>query len=129
MSTITLPLTGFAAPRGARGGAALSGVAGSAFGGVERPAVIVDRDSTPNETPVRTAPAQRFVAAGRGNRGLALLAPAFFEYELTPKGDILVTLLRAIGDLSRGDLPTRPGHAAWPTAIPAAQCPGIAVGQ
>jgi alpha-mannosidase len=104
--------------------AGVSAAAGSAFGAVERPAVTVDRESTPNETPVRTAPAQRFVAAGRGNRGLALLAPAFFEYELTPKGEILVTLLRAVGDLSRGDLPTRPGHAAWPTAIPAAQCPG-----
>ena len=30
-------------------------------------------------------------------------------------------MLRAIGDLSRGNLPTRPGHAGWPTAIPAAQ--------
>jgi alpha-mannosidase len=26
--------------------------------------------------------------------------------------------------LSRADLPTRPGHAAWPTAIPDAQCLG-----
>jgi alpha-mannosidase len=64
------------------------------------------------------------VAAARGGRGLALLAPAFFEYEWTAKGDLLVTLLRAIGDLSRGDLPTRPGHAGWPTSIPGAQCLG-----
>ncbi|MGH7537533.1 MAG: glycosyl hydrolase-related protein, partial [Gemmatimonadales bacterium] len=34
------------------------------------------------------------------------------------------TVLRAVGALSRGDLPTRPGHAAWPTATPAAQCLG-----
>jgi len=53
-----------------------------------------------------------------------VLAPAFFEYEWTPKGDLVLTLLRAIGDLSRGNLPTRPGHAGWPTAIPAAQCIG-----
>jgi alpha-mannosidase len=33
-------------------------------------------------------------------------------------------LLRAIGDLSLGRLPTRPGHAGWPTAIPDAQCIG-----
>src|SRR5207237_799567 len=40
------------------------------------------------------------------------------------KGDLFITLLRAVGDLSRGDLPTRPGHAAWPTPIPDAQCLG-----
>ncbi len=98
--------------------------AGTAFGVVERPAVVFEPGAYPQETPVRTAPAQRFIAAARGSRGLALLAPAFFEYEWTEQGDMLVTLLRAIGDLSRGDLPTRPGHAAWPTATPGAQCIG-----
>jgi len=29
-----------------------------------------------------------------------------------------------VGELSRGDLPTRPGHAGWPTSTPLAQCPG-----
>lgn len=99
-------------------------VAGTAFGAVERAPVTVQPKTYPRETPVRTAPAQRFVAAARGGRGLAVLAPAFFEYEWTAKGDLFVTLLRAIGDLSRGDLPTRPGHAGWPTAIPGAQCIG-----
>ncbi|HEV2671701.1 MAG TPA: glycoside hydrolase family 38 C-terminal domain-containing protein [Gemmatimonadales bacterium] len=98
--------------------------AGAAFGVVERDAVALDPEAYPRETPVRTAPAHRFVAAARGGRGLAVLAPAFFEYEWTAKGDFLVTLLRAIGDLSRGDLPSRPGHAAWPTPIPDAQCVG-----
>lgn len=104
--------------------AGVPATAGAAFGAVERSALRVDAAAYPRETPVRTAPAQRFVAAARGGRGLAVLAPAFFEYEWTAKGDLLVTLLRAIGDLSRADLPTRPGHAAWPTAIPAAQCLG-----
>ena len=98
--------------------------AGAAFGAVERSAVRVDPAAYPRETPVRTAPALRFVAAARGDRGLAVLAPAFCEYEWTAKGDLLLTLLRAIGDLSRADLPTRPGHAGWPTAIPGAQCLG-----
>jgi len=106
--------------------AGASALAGGAFGTVERPAVTADPAAYPRETPVRTAPAQRFVAMARGNRGLAVFAPAFFEYEWTAKGDLLITLLRAIGDLSRGDLPTRPGHAAWPTAIPGAQCLGTA---
>lgn len=108
--------------------AGVPAVAGAAFGAVARAAVTVDLppEAYPRETPVRTAPAHRFVAVSGGgpNRGLAVLAPAFFEYEWTPGGDLLVTLLRAVGDLSRGDLPARPGHAAWPTAIPAAQCLG-----
>jgi len=29
-----------------------------------------------------------------------------------------------VGQLSREDLPTRPGHAGWPTATPGAQCLG-----
>jgi alpha-mannosidase len=98
--------------------------AGAAFGAVERAAVKVDAAAYPRETPVRTAPAHRFVAAAQGGRGLAVLAPAFFEYEWTAKGDLLFTLLRAVGDLSRADLPTRPGHAGWPTRIPEAQCLG-----
>ncbi len=104
--------------------AGVAAIAGSAFGTVERTAVQVDAAAYPRETPVRTAPAQRFVAAARGGRGLAVLAPAFFEYEWTAKGDLLVTLLRAVGDLSLAGLPTRPGHAGWPTAIPGAQCLG-----
>lgn len=111
----------------ARSAIGLEGVpatAGTAFGAVSRAAVSVDPAAYSRETPVRTAPAQRFVAAAHGNRGLAVLAPAFFEYEWTPRGDLLITLLRAIGDLSRGHLPTRPGHAGWPTPIPDAQCIG-----
>ena len=71
-----------------------------------------------------TAPAHRFVAAAQGNRGLALLAPGFFEYEWTSEGDLLFTILRGAGELSRDDLPTRPGHAGWPTSTPDAQCIG-----
>ena len=104
--------------------AGTAAVAGTAFGAVGRPAVAVPAAAYPLETPVRTAPAQRFVAAASGPRGLALLAPGFFEYEWTPGGDLLYTLLRSVGELSRGDLPTRPGHAGWPTATPLAQCLG-----
>src|SRR5216117_3399013 len=108
-------------PVGLPGAAA---VAGTAFGSVGRPAVAVDSADFPLEAPVRTAPAHGFVAAASGARGLALLAPGFFEYEWTSRGDLLVTLLRAVGELSRGDLSTRPGHAGWPTSTPLAQCPG-----
>jgi len=109
------------APTGLSGGPA---VAGAAFGVEARPPVTADPADFPMETPVRTAPAHRFVAAAEGKRGLAILAPGFFEYEWTPRGDLVVTLLRAVGQLSRGDLPTRPGHAGWPTPTPGAQCLG-----
>ena len=98
--------------------------AGAAFGVEARPPVTADPADFPMETPVRTAPAHRYVAAAEGKRGLAILAPGFFEYEWTPRGDLVVTLLRAVGQLSRGDLPTRPGHAGWPSPTPGAQCLG-----
>jgi len=102
----------------------VSALAGAPFGSVARTPLVVRAADYPLETPVPTAPAQRFVAAADGRRGLALLGPGFFEYEWTRRGDLVLTLLRSVGELSRGDLPTRPGHAGWPTATPLAQCLG-----
>jgi alpha-mannosidase len=84
----------------------------------------VHPEDYPRETPVATAPAHRFVAAAADGRGLALLAPGFFEYEWTAEGDLLFTVFRAVGELSKGNLDTRPGHAGWATATPLAQCRG-----
>ncbi len=109
-------------PTGVRGGSA---VAGTAFGTVAREAVHVEAERYPRETPVRTAPAQRFVAHTTARRGLAVFAPGFFEYELQPNGDLLVTMLRAVGQLSRADLTARPGNAGWPVATPDAQGHGV----
>lgn len=99
-------------------------VAGGPFGVVRRKRRRFDPAQYPRETPVTTAPAHRFVAVGGPDGGLAVLAPGFFEYEHQPDGDLLVTLLRCVGQLSREDLSTRPGHAGWPTATPGAQCLG-----
>jgi alpha-mannosidase len=104
-------------PTGATGGAA---TAGGPFGPVRRERRRFDPAKYPREIPVATAPAHRFVAAG----GLAVLAPGFFEYEHETGGDLLLTLLRCVGQLSRDDLPPRPGHAGWPTPTPGAQCLG-----
>ncbi len=101
--------------------------AGAAFGSVARPPVTVPKRGQTAEAPFPTAPAHRWVAAAKGSRGLAILAPGFFEYEWTAAGDLVVTLLRAVGELSRGDLRARPGHAGWPTATPDAQCPGESI--
>src|SRR5256712_13746 len=65
-------------PTGLAGAAA---VAGTAFGSVARPPVVVAAADYLIETPVRTAPAHGFVAAGSGARGVALIAPGFFEDE------------------------------------------------
>jgi alpha-mannosidase len=103
----------------------LAGVTALAGG----PLSVVPRSLGPvaSETTIErvtlTAPAHRFVSAA-DTHGLGLFAPGFFEYELTPSGDLLYTLLRSTGQLSRHDLPTRSGHAGWPTATPLAQCPG-----
>jgi mannosylglycerate hydrolase len=111
-----------ACPTGVGGGSA---IAGAPFGLVERESVSLAGLECVVETPVATAPAHRFVAHASPARGLALFAPGFFEYELTPAGELLVTLLRAIGQLSRADLSTRPGHAGWPAATPEAQEHGV----
>jgi alpha-mannosidase len=108
-------------PTGFGGGDA---AAGAPFGVVQRPALGADAGRYPTETPVATAPAHGFVARASEVRGLALLAPGFFEYELTAAGDLIVTLLRAVGRLSAEDLPTRAGHAGWPVATPDAQAQG-----
>jgi alpha-mannosidase len=99
-------------------------VAGGPYGAVRRTPHAGESWRYPRETPVTTAPAQRFVASATSEGGLAILAPGFFEYEHDEAGDLVVTLLRSIGHLSREDLATRPGHAGWPVATPGAQCLG-----
>ena len=101
-----------------------SALAGAQFGACAREPLAPGRRSAMAEWPVATAPAHRWVAAAKGDRGLVVLAPGFFEYEWTREGDLLVTLLRAVGELSKPDLPSRPGHAGWPTPTPLAQCLG-----
>ena len=96
-------------------------IAGAAFGVEQRAPVMPDRAPGRIEYPVLTAPAQRFAAAAKARRGLVVLSPVFFEYEWTADGALFVTLLRAVGELSRAELPERPGHAGWPEAVPLAQ--------
>jgi len=106
------------------GRAGADAIAGAPFGAVHRTPPAAESWRYPRETPVTTAPAQRFVASVGSEGGLAILAPGFFEYEQDEEGDLIVTLLRCVGQLSREDLPTRPGHAGWPVATPGAQCLG-----
>jgi alpha-mannosidase len=55
--------------------------------------------------------------------GATLFSDGLTEYE-SADGAIAVTLLRSVGELSRNDLPERPGNAGWPASTPDAQCIG-----
>jgi alpha-mannosidase len=59
-----------------------------------------------------------------GKAGATVYSDGLAEYEATPAGDVFVTLVRAVGELSRNDLPERPGHAGWPAHTPDAQSIG-----
>lgn len=85
-----------------------------------------------SETPVDTHPQKRFVDVSDGERGLALLNRGLPEYEVLPDphgagSAVALTLLRAVGWLSRDDLATRRGHAGPPLATPEAQGSGMHV--
>jgi mannosylglycerate hydrolase len=88
------------------------------YGPTERPVPTpVDPKEFPRERPVATAPFQRFVSAGK----YTVFARGLHEYEVTADWALAVTIFRAVGDLSRGELEMRPGHAGWPTPVKGAQ--------
>jgi hypothetical protein len=96
--------------------------ADAAFGAVRRTPVVAPESSA--ELPPSTAPLARYVTLSNGDRGVTLYSDGMAEYEAAASGDIAVTLVRAVGELSRNDLPERPGHAGWPVATPEAQSIG-----
>ncbi len=101
-------------------------LADAAFAVLERPTSrpsAVDPQRR-EEQPVSTMPLARFVALFGDDRGLAVVSDGLAEGEVTDSGTVAVTLLRAVGELSRGDLPERWGHAGWPAATPEAQMLG-----
>jgi membrane-associated phospholipid phosphatase len=77
------------------------------------------------EPPTSEACLHDFVAVKGVARGLAVGVDGLREYSvLHDGGTIAITLLRAVGFLSRGDLPERRGHAGPELATPSAQCIG-----
>jgi mannosylglycerate hydrolase len=95
--------------------------ADAAFGPVERAPLDVPDDERRMEQPPLTAPLHRYVSLFSGTRGATVYSDGLAEYEADANGDVAVTLVRAVGDLSRNDLPERPGHAGWPVPTPEAQ--------
>jgi hypothetical protein len=80
------------------------------------------------QPPSGIAPHHTWFSAGDGYRGVAVLSEGLPEHEGLPGEDGLVlalTLLRAVGELSRGDLATRSGQAGPIRPVPDAQCLGV----
>ena len=98
--------------------------ADAAFGSVGREPIAGDPSGRVSELPPPTAPLHRYVSAFSESRGATLVSDGLAEYEVEPDGTVWLTLLRAVGELSRHDLPERPGHAGYPVATPGAQATG-----
>lgn len=99
-------------------------VADAMFGPVERRPIVASADELRMETPPRTAPLHRYVTLFGASLGATVFSDGLAEYEADDEGGVAVTLLRSVGELSRADIPERPGHAGWPTPTPGAQCRG-----
>ncbi|GAC1517195.1 MAG: alpha-mannosidase [Gemmatimonadaceae bacterium] len=97
-------------------------VADAAFGPQERPPVRIPSGDRRAEHPPATAPLHRYVSLYARRHGATLYSDGLAEYEAGADGRVAVTLVRAVGHLSRADLAERPGHAAWPVPTPEAQC-------
>jgi mannosylglycerate hydrolase len=91
-----------------------------------RPVVEAKRDPGAPEVELPTFPMRSFVDLSDGRVGLALITDGLHEYEVLPPPatELALTLLRAVGWLSRDDLTTRTGHAGPAMPTPGAQVPG-----
>ncbi|MCA1659247.1 MAG: hypothetical protein LC642_01710, partial [Verrucomicrobiaceae bacterium] len=99
-------------------------IADAAFHPVARAPLKLSDDEQRMEHVVASAPLHRWVARFTAKAGATVFADGLAEYESHDDGSIAVTLVRAVGALSRPDLPERPGNAGWPADTPAAQSRG-----
>jgi alpha-mannosidase len=103
----------------------------SAFEVVERP-IAPARDAfgsvAPAERPTGATPQRAFATLADGRNAFTVASRGSAEVEAVAEEDgatsVAVTVLRAVGWLSRADLAARPGHAGPPIETPGAQCPG-----
>jgi 2-O-(6-phospho-alpha-D-mannosyl)-D-glycerate hydrolase len=73
-----------------------------------------------------TFPSRRFVDASDGEQGLALAHDGLLEYEIIGDGrELALTLLRAVGFVSRTEPSLRPNPAGPATPVAGAQLPGL----
>jgi hypothetical protein len=79
----------------------------------------------PSEVGLPTFPSRRFVDCSDGQVGLALVHDGLLEYEVVEDGtEVALTLLRAVGYLSRLEPALRPNPAGPPLPVNGAQMPG-----
>ena len=98
--------------------------ADAAFGPVLRTPIEVSDEDLRMELPPPTGPLHRYVSLFGASRSCTVYSDGLAEYEVDSAGDVAVTLVRSVADLSRNDLPERPGHAGWPVPTPEAQMLG-----
>lgn len=100
-------------------------VADAAFGPVARR--VADATETTNapvrEAVVPTMPMHRWAMQVERDQCVTVFSDGLAEAESMPDA-LAITLVRAVGELSRADLPERPGHAGWPQPTPDAQSLG-----
>jgi 2-O-(6-phospho-alpha-D-mannosyl)-D-glycerate hydrolase len=102
----------------------LTHVAGAAFAWLDRETRVAPRRGW-IEQPTAERAVHDLVAVEGATRGLAVGVEGLREYAVLHDGrTIAITLLRAVGFLSRGDLPERKGHAGPALTTPSAQCIG-----
>lgn len=106
--------------------AASHSYADSAYYVARRAAVPLRYEPGAPEWELPTYPMRTFVDAADGTVGMALITEGLHEYELlSPDSPALaLTLIRAVGWLSRDDLGYRYGHAGPGLETPGAQVPG-----
>jgi hypothetical protein len=104
-------------------------IADAAFHPVARTPLKLSAHEQQMEHFIATAPLHRWVARFTANHGATIFSDGLAEYESHDNGSVAVTLVRAVGALSRPDLPERPGNAGWPADTPAAQSLGPFVGE
>ncbi|MDQ6883956.1 MAG: hypothetical protein M3077_06920 [Candidatus Dormibacteraeota bacterium] len=100
--------------------------ADTAYHVTRRPAATPRRDAGAPELELPTYPMRSFVDVSGEQGGLALVSHGLHEYEAIPgpPAQLALTLLRAVGWLSRDDLRYRTGHAGPPLETPGAQVLG-----
>ncbi|MFN2398902.1 MAG: glycoside hydrolase family 38 C-terminal domain-containing protein [Gemmatimonadaceae bacterium] len=99
--------------------------ADAAYGALRRRPVRASQAARRMEQPPATDPLARYVTVADDHHGVTLFSDGLAEYEATSNGDVAVTLVRSVGELSRNDIPERPGHAGWPVTTPEAQSSGL----
>jgi hypothetical protein len=100
--------------------------ADTAYHVTRRPVIRAQLEEGASEWELPTYPMRSFVHLSDGRRGVTLVTDGLHEYEVLPgpPAVLALTLIRAVGWLSREDLRFRRGHAGPPLRTPGAQAFG-----